>query len=151
MKTDGAAAVSSLVRWRAFREALAARDRDAAAAAVRAAETRRDAAEDAAAVIARRRETVLSAPHLDLSLLQAVATFETRAFDDLTACSEALAERVRTHADARDAQRRARADVRVAESRRDRLLAEAADGEEKRLFDRMASLMSAANGAPSDD
>jgi len=31
------------------------------------------------------------------------------------------------------------------------IVAEAADGEEKRLFDRMASLMSAAHGAPSDD
>lgn len=151
MKEDGCEAVSSLVRWRAFREALAERDRDAAAAAVRAAERCRDDAVAAAEAIARRRESVLTATNLDLALLEAVAAFETRALDDAAACADAFAERTRAHALARDAQLRARADVRVAESRHGRLLAEAADREEKRMFDRMASLIAVANGDTSDD
>ncbi len=151
MKEDGIAAVSSLVRWRAFREALAERDRDAAAAAVRVAAQSRDDAEVAAEVIARRREGVLTAPNFDLALLQAVSAFETRALDDVAARTDALAERAREYALARDAQVRARADVRVAESRHGRLLAEAADRDEKRMFDRMASLIVAANGDTSDD
>lgn len=151
MKEDGIAAVSSLVRWRAFREALAERDRDAAAAAVRAAAQSRDEAQAAAEAMGRRRESMLTAPNLDLALLQAVAAFETVALDDAAACTDALAERTREHALARDAQMHARGDVRVAKSRHGRLLAEAADHEEKRMFDRMASLIAAATGDDSHD
>lgn len=151
MKDAGVAALASLVRWRAFREALAERDREAAAAQVRTAQTRCDDADAAVAAIARRRDAVLSAPQLDLDLLQAVSAFETRALDDAASCADALADRERGLERACDAQLRARADLRVAESRHRRLVAEEADREEKRLFDRMASLMAVANGDSSDD
>lgn len=151
MSDTALVAVSTLLRWRAFREALAERDRIAVAAELHEAGARRDEAQSVAAGVARHREALLSAPNVDLGLLQRVAACETRALDDVRDRLDALAACEQRHDDARAAHLRARADVRVAETRHARLSAEAADLEEKRMFDRMASLVAAGGGVQADD
>lgn len=151
MSDTALAAVSTLLRWRAFREALAERDRIAVAAELHEAGDRRDEAQSVAAGVARHREALLSAPNVDLGLLQRVAACETRALDDVRDRLDALVACEQRHDDVRAAHLRARADVRVAETRHARLSAEAADLEEKRMFDRMASLVAAGGGAQADD
>lgn len=151
MSDTALSAVSTLLRWRAFREALAERDRIAVAAELREAVARRDEARSIAAGVARHREALLSAPDLDLGLLQRVAACEMRALDDVSDRLDALNACERRHEDARASHLRARADVRVAETRHARLSAAAADLEEKRMFDRMASLVACGGGARADD
>lgn len=136
-----APAISRLVRWRAFQEALAERSCQQAAARVLAASDAHEKACAAADSIARRRDELLSAGALDLTLLLAVAEFEGLARDEQTRRLDALRERERESKEAIAAHVDARTRTRVAETRRDRVVAEARDQEEKRLFDQMASLL----------
>jgi hypothetical protein len=141
MSARHAPAISTLVRWRAFEEALAERSCQQASARVLAANDAHEKASAAADSIARRRDELLSAGALDLTLLQAVAEFEGLARDEEDRRREALRQRERERDEAITAHVDARTRTRVAETRRDRIVAEARDQEEKRLFDQMASLL----------
>lgn len=141
MNDRHAPAISTLVRWRVFQEALAERNCQQASGRVLQANAEHAKARDAATMISGRREELLSGGALDLTLLQAVAEFERVAWDEealrrdaLRACERARDEALATHLDARTR-------TRVAETRRDRVVAEARDQEEKRMFDQMASLL----------
>lgn len=143
MSARYAPAISTLVRWRAFEEALAERSCQQASARVLAASDAHEKACAAADAIARRRDELLSAGALDLTLLQAVAEFEGLARDEQARRLDALRERERQREEAIAAHVDARTRTRVAETRRDRVVAEARDQEEKKLFDQMASLLAA--------
>lgn len=141
MSARYAPAISTLVRWRAFEEALAERGCQQASARVLAANDALDKASAVAETIARRRDELLSAGALDLTLLQAVAEFEGLARDEESRRRDALRQCERERDEAIAAHLDARTRTRVAETRRDRVVAEARDQEEKKLFDQMASLL----------
>ena len=141
MSNRQAPAISTLVRWRAFQEALAERSCQEATGRVAKARDEHATACEAAATIGRRREDMLSAGILDLALLQAIAEFEREAWDEQVARRDALHERERERDEALSAHFDARTRTRVAESRHDRIAAELRDHEEKKLFDQMASLL----------
>lgn len=147
-----APAISTLVRWRAFQEALAERACQEASGRVVEANAEHAKARDAATAIEGRRVEMLSAPALDLTLLQAVAEFERLAWDEEAVRRGALRERERERDEALSAHLDARTRTRVAETRRDRVVAEARDREEKKLFDQMSSLLvaSAIDSHPGD-
>lgn len=136
-------AIRTLVRWRAFQEALAERESRQASARVVRAQTAVDQAQGVADAVQRRRDALLAEHAIDLGLMLAIADFEQRAWDEVRARTDVLegAERERDQALAAHLQARTR--TRVADTRRDRVVALENDQEEKRIFDRMASLIAA--------
>lgn len=147
MNQRQAPAISTLVRWRAFQEAVAERACQQAARHVLESSSALESAVDDANAIERRREAMLDAGLIDLTLLQAIADFEHRAWDVVDVRKEALRDRERERDDAVAEHLSARSRTRVAETRRDAILAAIADQEEKRMFDRMASLIVASSVA----
>lgn len=136
-------AIRTLVRWRAFQEALAERECQQASARVVEAQAAVDQAQARADAIERRRETLLAEPAIDLGLMSAIADFEQRAWDEVSARTGALDEATHAREQALAAHLQARTRTRVAETRCDRVVAQENDHEEKRIFDRMASLIAA--------
>jgi hypothetical protein len=147
MNQRHAPAISTLVRWRAFQEAVAERVCQQAAGRVLESATALQSARTDADVIVRRRSEMLDAGMIDLGLLQIVAEFERKAWDVVDARRETLRMHERERDDALAEHLAARTRTQVAETRRDRVVAEARDQEEKRLFDRMASLLVASTAA----
>lgn len=141
MSAKQSTAIRTLVRWRAFQEALAERECQQASARVLEARAAVDEAESVVAAIRSRRDELLGAQALDLGWLRAVDEFEQRAADEVRARTDTLddANRVREEAVSEHLQARSRS--RVAETRCDRVVMQENDLEEKRLFDRMASLI----------
>lgn len=146
MSAKRSAAIGTLVRWRAFQEAIAEREYQQASARVLDASAKVDEAQAKAEAIAAHREDMLGRGALDLALLQAVAGFEHRALDVVREKTEVLDECTAGRDRALEGHLRARSATRVAETRRDEVAAEENDVEEKRIFDRMASLIVAADG-----
>jgi hypothetical protein len=141
MSAKQSTAIRTLVRWRAFQEALAERECQQASARVLDAQSAVDEAQSVATAIQHRRDELLGARALDLGLLQAVDEFEQRAADDVRARTDTLDDANRVRDDAISEHLQARARSRVAETRCDRVVLQENDLEEKRLFDRMASLI----------
>jgi hypothetical protein len=136
-------AIRTLVRWRAFQEALAQRECQQASAQVVQAQNAVDEARAVADEIEHRRDALLAERSIDLGLMVAIADFEQRAWDEVRSRTETLdaAERARELALAEHLQTRTR--TRVAGTRCDRVVALENDQDEKRIFDRMASLIAA--------
>lgn len=145
MNQRQAPAISTLVRWRAFQEAVAERACQHTARRVLESSSALESAVDDANAIERRREVMLDAGLIDLTLLQAIADFERRAWDAVDVRKEALRNHERERDDAVAEHLSARSRTRVAETRRDATLAAIADQEEKRMFDRMSSLIVASS------
>lgn len=143
MSGKQSSAIRTLVRWRAFQEALAERERQQTSAREARAKSVLDEAEAVAAAIRSRRDELLGARTIDLAVLQAVGEFERIAADDVQARTDALNDARRENEEAVSAHMQARSRSRVAETRLDRVVAQERDLDEKRLFDRMASLIAA--------
>lgn len=141
MSAKQSTAIRTLVRWRAFQEALAERECQQAAARVLEARAAVDEAQAVVDVIQRRRDELLGAQALDLGWLRAVDEFEQRAADEVRARTDTLDAANRVRDDAVSEHLQARSRSRVAETRCDRVVMQENDLEEKRLFDRMASLI----------
>ncbi len=136
-------AIRTLVRWRAFQEALA--ERECQQASLRVVEAR-NAVDEAQAVvdaIEKRRDELLAERIIDLGLMSEIAGFEQRAWDVVRTRTDALDEATQARDQALAAHLQTRSRTRVAETRCDRVVAAENDQEEKRMFDRMASLIAA--------
>lgn len=136
-------AIRTLVRWRAFQEALAERECQQASARVVAARIAVDEAQAVADTVERRRDELLAERAIDLGLMLAIADFVQRAWDEVRIRTEALDDASRERDQALAAHLQARSRTRVAETRCERVVALEDDQEEKRIFDRMASLIAA--------
>jgi hypothetical protein len=136
-------AIRTLVRWRAFQEALAERECQQASARVVEAQAAVDEAQAVADAIERRRDALLAERAIDLGLMLAIADFEQRAWDEVRARTGTLDEARQARELALSAHLQTRSRMRVAETRCDRVVALENDQEEKRIFDRMASLIAA--------
>ncbi len=136
-------AIRTLVRWRAFQEALAERECQQASARVVEAQLAVDEAQAVADTVERRRDELLAERSIDLGLMLAIADFEQRAWDEVHARTDVRDEAERGREQALAAHLQIRSRMRVAETRCDRVVALENDQEEKRIFDRMASLIAA--------
>lgn len=143
MSRKASQAIRTLVRWRAFQEALAERECQQATARVVEAKAAVDEAQAAADTVQRRRDALLAERSIDLGMMLAIADFEQRAWNEVRNRTHALEEAERAREQALAAHLQARTRTRVAETRCDRLVALENDQEEKRIFDRMASLIAA--------
>ena len=141
MSAKQSTAIRTLVRWRAFQEALAERECQQASARVLEARAAVDEAQSVVDAIRSRRDELLGAQALDLGWLRAVDEFEQRAAEVVRARTDALDEASRVRDAALSEHLQARAHSRVAGTRCDRVVLQENDLEEKRLFDRMASLI----------
>lgn len=136
-------AIRTLVRWRAFQEALAERECQQASARAVAAQISVDEAQAVADTVERRRDELLAERSIDLGLMLAIADFEQKAWDEVRIRTEALDEANGERDQALAAHLQTRSRTRVAETRCERVVALEDDQEEKRIFDRMASLIAA--------
>jgi hypothetical protein len=136
-------AIRTLVRWRAFQEALAERACQQASVRVVEAQTAVDHAQAVADAVQRRRDELLAERAIDLGLMLAIADFEQRAWDEVRARTDVLDGAKRGREVALAAHLQARTRTRVADTRCDRVVALENDQDEKRIFDRMASLIAA--------
>jgi hypothetical protein len=136
-------AIRTLVRWRAFQEALAERECQQASLRVVEAQGAVDAAQAVVDAIEKRRDELLAERVIDLGLMSEIAGFEQRAWDEVRVRDDALGEAIHARAQALAMHLETRTRTRVAEARSDRLVAMENDQDEKRMFDRMASLIAA--------
>lgn len=136
-------AIRTLVRWRAFQEALAERECQQASLRVVEAQSEVDEAQAVVDAIEKRRDELLAERVIDLGLMSEIAGFEQRAWDEVRVRNDALGEARHARAQALTAHLQTRTRKRVAEARSDRLEAVENDQDEKRMFDRMASLIAA--------
>ena len=151
MSANRSVAIGKLVRWRAFQEAIAERAYQQASAQALEAQRATESAQAAADAIVQRRDALLAERAIDLALLQAIGDFEMQAAEFVRQRRDAQREAERVRDDALAAHLEARARTRVAETRFDEVAAQERDQEEKRMFDRMASLLVAAGGGSSHD
>lgn len=136
-------AIRTLVRWRAFQEALAERECQQASLRVIEAQTIVDEAQAVVDAIERRRDELLAERIIDLGLMLEIAGFEQRAWHEVHIRTDALDEARHTREQALAAHLQTRTRTRVAKARCDRVVALENDQDEKRMFDRMASLIAA--------
>jgi hypothetical protein len=141
MSNERSRAIGTLVRWRAFQEALAERESLRAAALAAAAQSALDASEAVAEAISRRREGLLGGGAVDLGMLQAIAEFEHRARDQVRDRRDSSTKAKKSRDEAVALHLSARSRLRVAETRCDREITIESEREEKRVFDRMAALI----------
>jgi hypothetical protein len=140
MSRAGDGAIATLVRWREFEEARASSAFQQSRAKLRRVEERVSHATDSVDQAQRQLSTLLEASTLDLSLLQAASQIEQERWADL---QDLEAERASAgqQQDAAQVQHvAARAQTRVAQTRRERLAAVLQNREEKLEFDWTADL-----------
>lgn len=143
MSRKASHAIRTLVRWRAFQEALAERECQQASLRVVEAQNAVDDAQAVVDAIEKRRDELLAERVIDLGLMSEIAGFEQRACDALGVRNDVLAEARHAREQALAAHLQTRTRTRVAEARCDRVVALENDQDEKRMFDRMASLIAA--------
>jgi hypothetical protein len=136
-------AIRTLVRWRAFQEALAERECQQASLRVVEAQNVVNEAQAVVDAIERRRDELLAERIIDLGLMSEIAGFEQRAWDVVRIRTDAHDEAMHAREQALAAHLQTRTRTRVAEARCDRVVALENDQDEKRMFDRMASLIAA--------
>lgn len=148
MNRKPSAAVSTLLRWREFEEARASEAFLRRCNETAQALERMQQAQAALEALNARREQLLGADRVDLTMLQAIDAFQAQAWGRLDTRRDEHAAALRQQQAAQDEHVAARARTRVAETRFDRLRAGERDQEEKLMFDRMADLYASHRSDP---